>query len=83
MLNLLSKNLAHSGNHSDMQARVALWHSLNTMGWPLPIREPLSKAELIEEERVRDSMMEARKQSTLEELQMPCRSIRVLVGSNL
>ncbi|KAH9486492.1 Demethylmenaquinone methyltransferase [Psilocybe cubensis] len=68
---------------SDMQARVALWHSLNTMGWPLPMREPLSKAELIEEERVRESMMEARKRSTLEELEIPCRSIRVLIGSNL
>ncbi|KAF8973505.1 S-adenosyl-L-methionine-dependent methyltransferase [Flammula alnicola] len=40
---------------SDMQARVSLWCSLDNIGWPLPAREPLSKAELIEEERLREA----------------------------
>ena len=64
----------------DMQARVSLWCSLSGIGWPFPPREPLSKAELIEEERIRDGMMEARKFATAEDLQTPCRAVRVLVG---
>lgn len=64
----------------DMQARVALWCSLTGIGWPFPSREPLSKAELIEEERVRESMLDARKFASAEDLQVPCRAVRVLVG---
>ncbi|KAF9056098.1 hypothetical protein BJ165DRAFT_1430860 [Panaeolus papilionaceus] len=65
---------------SDMQARISLWCSLDVMGWPLPAKEPLSKAELIEEERLRENMIEARKQATVEEMQRPCRAIRVVLG---
>lgn len=64
----------------DMQARISLWCSLDVMGWPLPAKEPLSKAELIEEERLRENMIEARKQATVEEMQRPCRAIRVVLG---
>ena len=39
-----------------MQSRVSLWCSLTGIGWVLPPREPLSKAELIEEERIREGM---------------------------
>lgn len=46
----------------------------------MPTREPLSKAELIEEKRLHDNMIEARKHATVEELQVPCRSIRVVLG---
>lgn len=67
------------GSRRDMQARVALWCSLTNIGWPLPPREPLSKAELIEEERVRESILEARRFSPLEE-PVPCRAVRILVG---
>jgi hypothetical protein len=66
-----------------MQARVSLWCSLDDLGWPLPVREPLSKAELIEEERLRESMLEARKRATPEEMQIPCRAVRVIVGYKL
>ena len=66
-----------------MQARVSLWCSLDGFGWPLPVREPLSKAELIEEERLRESMLEARKQATAEEMQIPCRAFRVIVGTKV
>ncbi|KAF9074835.1 hypothetical protein BDP27DRAFT_1316051 [Rhodocollybia butyracea] len=65
---------------SDMQSRVSLWCSLSDIGWPLPVREPLTKAELIEEERMREAMLEARRSASLEDQQLPCRSVRVLVG---
>ncbi len=67
-------------SYSDMQARVSLWCSLNNIGWPFPPREPLSKAELIEEERMREAMLEARKHAPAEDLQIPCRTIRALIG---
>lgn len=66
-----------------MQARVSLWCSLGDLGWTLPVREPLSKAELIEEERLRESMLEARNRATPEEMQIPCRAVRVIVGYKL
>ncbi|KIY67197.1 hypothetical protein CYLTODRAFT_376545 [Cylindrobasidium torrendii FP15055 ss-10] len=64
----------------DMQTRVSLWCSLHNIGWPFPAREPLSKAELIEEERLRDAMTEARQYAPPEDLRLPCRTIRILVG---
>lgn len=66
----------------DMQARVSLWCSLTGIGWLFPTREPLSKAELIEEERMRESISEARKLLD-EDFQVPCRAVRVLVGYKL
>ncbi|KAF9486316.1 hypothetical protein BDN70DRAFT_902479 [Pholiota conissans] len=68
---------------SDMEARVSFWCSLETIGWPLPAKEPLSKAELIEAQRLRESMIEARKQATMAEMMIPCRSVRVIVGYKL
>ncbi|KAJ3725582.1 hypothetical protein DFJ43DRAFT_1002537 [Lentinula guzmanii] len=65
---------------SDMQSRVSFWCSLRDLGWPQPAREPLSKAELIEEERMHEAMLESRRTASFEDQQMPCRSIRVLVG---
>jgi hypothetical protein len=66
-----------------MQARVSLWCSLTGIGWLFPTREPLSKAELIEEERMRESISEARKLASEEDLQVPCRAVRVVVGYKL
>lgn len=63
-----------------MQTRVSFWCSLCDIGWKFPPREPLSKAELIEEERIREAMLEAKKYSPPEDLQVPSRSLRVLVG---
>ncbi|KAJ7492468.1 S-adenosyl-L-methionine-dependent methyltransferase [Mycena latifolia] len=69
---------------TDMQTRTALWCSLTGIGWQFPQREPLSKAELIEEERMRSAMMEARTYADSEdEPPSPCRSLRVLVGYKL
>ncbi|ESK90917.1 S-adenosyl-L-methionine-dependent methyltransferase [Moniliophthora roreri MCA 2997] len=65
---------------TDMKHRMSLWSSLLDIDWPLPTREPLSKAELIEEERLREAMLEARRYASPEDLQTPCRSFRVLVG---
>ncbi|KAJ7446496.1 hypothetical protein B0H11DRAFT_2084990 [Mycena galericulata] len=69
---------------TDMQTRTALWCSLTGIGWQFPPREPLSKAELIEEERIRAAMMEARTYAESDdEPATPCRSLRVLVGYKL
>ncbi|KAF7339336.1 UBIQUITIN-CONJUGAT-2 domain-containing protein [Mycena sanguinolenta] len=69
---------------TDMQTRTALWCSLTGIGWQFPPREPLSKAELIEEERIRAAMMEARTHSHPDdETPSLCRSLRVLVGYKL
>lgn len=72
-------------NHrsSDMQARVSIWCSLTGIGWPFPAREALSKAELIEEERIRENMLEARQFASDEDRHIPCRAMRVLVGYKL
>ncbi|KAF9535677.1 S-adenosyl-L-methionine-dependent methyltransferase [Crepidotus variabilis] len=65
---------------TDMQTRISFWCSLEDFGWESPAREPLSKAELVEEERLRECMIEARKQATMEELLSTCRSVRVAIG---
>ncbi|KII93159.1 hypothetical protein PLICRDRAFT_99692 [Plicaturopsis crispa FD-325 SS-3] len=65
---------------TDMQARVSLWCSLTEMGWTLPPREPLSKAELLEEERVHQAMLEGRRHAVEEDFEQVCRSMRVMVG---
>ncbi|CAK5264502.1 unnamed protein product [Mycena citricolor] len=68
----------------DMQTRIALWCSLTGIGWQLPPREPLSKAELIEEERMRAAMLEARAYSDFDDDPPTlCRSFRVLVGCKM
>ncbi|KAF9225466.1 hypothetical protein BS17DRAFT_778631 [Gyrodon lividus] len=64
----------------DMQARISLWVSLRELGWAVPPREPLSKAELVEEERLYQAMLEARRFASEEDLQTPCRSVRIFVG---
>ncbi|KAF7311076.1 UBIQUITIN-CONJUGAT-2 domain-containing protein [Mycena chlorophos] len=64
---------------TDMQVRTSLWCSLTGLGWPFPPREPLSKAELIEEERIRAAMLDARTfAATDEEDNLPCRALRIL-----
>ncbi|KAI0785068.1 hypothetical protein C8Q75DRAFT_343810 [Abortiporus biennis] len=65
----------------DMQLRISLWHSLTEHGWPYPQRDPLSKAELVEEERLRRAILEARKCAPEEEFPRPVRSVRLLVGT--
>ncbi|KAH7886106.1 hypothetical protein F5I97DRAFT_2025859 [Phlebopus sp. FC_14] len=64
----------------DMQARISLWCSLSEFGWTVPAREPLTKAELVEEERLHQAMLEARRFASEEDLQTPCRSVRIFVG---
>ncbi|KAK0465575.1 uncharacterized protein EV420DRAFT_1514980 [Desarmillaria tabescens] len=60
---------------SDMQARISLWCSLNNIGWPFPPREPLNECG--------NAMLEARKHAPAEDLQIPCRTMRVLIGYKL
>lgn len=69
------------GECRDMHARVSLWCSLAEMGWPVPPREPLSKAELVEEERLHRAMLEARRFASEDDLLTYCRSVRSFVGS--
>lgn len=64
----------------DMQTRVSLWCSLADLGWELPPKEPLSKAEHNEEERIHSAIKEAMKSATAADMQAPCRSVRGMIG---
>ncbi|KAI0278152.1 WD40-repeat-containing domain protein [Russula aff. rugulosa BPL654] len=66
--------------HRDMCARISLWYSMTELGYSLPKREPLHKAELLEEERIRKAILDARAQASEEEFDVPCRVIRVFIG---
>lgn len=57
-----------------------MWYSMTELGYGLPEREPLHKAELLEEERIRKAILDARAQAREEDFEVPCRVIRVLVG---
>lgn len=64
----------------DMLTRISFWCSLTELGWELPPKEPLTKAEHIEEERIHKAIKEAMESASEEDLQTPCRSLRVIVG---
>ncbi|KAI0079642.1 hypothetical protein K474DRAFT_1617498 [Panus rudis PR-1116 ss-1] len=64
----------------DMHVRISLWNSATQYGWPYPRRDPLTKAELVEEERLRRAILEGRKRAVDEDFQQPSRSLRLLVG---
>jgi hypothetical protein len=65
-----------------MQARISLWSSLTEMGWTYPVRDPLTKAELMEEERVRHDLLEASQQLHDEDnvSDRPCRIVKAFFG---
>ncbi|KAH9044558.1 hypothetical protein EDB85DRAFT_1910073 [Lactarius pseudohatsudake] len=65
---------------SDTRARISMWYSMTELGYTLPKREPLEKAELLEEERRRKAILDARAQAREEDFDVPCRIIRVFVG---
>ena len=65
-----------------MQTRLSLWCSLEDLGWQVPFRDSLTKAELVQEESVRQSLDEGRKEATWDHLLKTCRAVRVLVGHN-
>jgi hypothetical protein len=64
----------------DMRARMSMWYSMTELGYALPRREPLAKAELLEEERRRKAILDARAQAREEDFDVPCRIIRVFIG---
>lgn len=65
---------------SDMHMRISFWCSLTELDFHLPPKEPLTKAEHIEEERIHKAIKEAMQSASDEDLQSPCRSVRVIVG---
>ncbi|KAI0068108.1 S-adenosyl-L-methionine-dependent methyltransferase [Artomyces pyxidatus] len=65
---------------SDIYARIALWYSLSELGYPLPKREPLLKSELLEEERRRKAILDARASAPDDDFDAPSRVIRVFIG---
>ncbi|KAI0830529.1 hypothetical protein BC628DRAFT_874999 [Trametes gibbosa] len=65
---------------SDMRGRISLWHSLVKNGWALPPRDPLSKAEVLEETRLRDDILESQRHADTSEAEPPCRKVRLIVG---
>lgn len=64
----------------DMHHRVAHWRTLVKMGWVLPPHGPMSRPEAIEEERLRQAMLDAQKMATEEDLQAPLRTFRIIIG---
>ena len=72
--------IIHTIVNRDMRARISIWYSMTELGYSLPKREPLHKAELLEEERIRKAILDARAQAHEEDFDVPCRVIRVLVG---
>ena len=64
----------------DMRARMSMWYSMTELGYTLPRREPLEKAELLEEERRRKAILDASVQAREEDFDVPCRIIRVFIG---
>jgi hypothetical protein len=64
----------------DMRARMSMWYSMTQLGYTLPRREPLEKAELLEEERRRKAILDARAQAREKDFDVPCRIIRVFIG---
>ena len=68
--------------HSDMHVRMSLWHSLVHFGWDYPQRDPMSKAEEMEEIRLREDILMARRKAGAENEREPsCRAVRILVGA--
>jgi len=63
-----------------MHHRVAHWRTLVKMGWELPPHCPMSRPEALEEERLREAMIEGHKLATEEDLQTPLRTFRIIVG---
>jgi hypothetical protein len=53
---------------------------MTELGYSPPKREPLLKAELLEEERIRKAILDARAQAREEEFDVPCRVIRFFFG---
>lgn len=50
------------------------------MGWELPPLNPMSRPEAVEEERLRQTMLEAQRLATEEDLQTPLRTFRIIIG---
>ncbi|TFY82086.1 hypothetical protein EWM64_g1936 [Hericium alpestre] len=65
---------------SDIHTRAAFWYSLTELGFPLPRRDTLLKSELLEEERTRKAIMDARALATEDDFDTPCRILRVFMG---
>jgi len=53
---------------------------MTELGYTLPKREPLAKAELLEEERRRKAILDARGEAREEDFDVPCRIIRLFIG---
>lgn len=66
-----------------MHIRISMWHVLQNSGWEVPKRDPLSKAEYIEDQRLRHAIFEAQKQAKGNEIRTPCHSVRLLVGTKV
>lgn len=75
------QTLIHVAHYSDMLTRISFWCSLTeTFAWGLPPKEPLTKAEHIEEEGIHKAIKEAMESASDDDLQTPCRSSRLIIG---
>lgn len=67
----------------DMHHRIALWSLMNDSGFEPPPREPLTKSEMVEEERLQTAIAQAGHASSAADLAQPVRSVKVRVSPNI
>lgn len=63
-----------------MQIRFSFGSSLVGKGWPVPVREPLTKAQRLEQERLSNALENALRGSSSKEPPRSCRVMRGLWG---
>ena len=64
-----------------MRGRISLWHLAVQNGWEIPMRDPPSKAELMEEMHLRRELLEAQRLAESSgAVEPPVRKIRILIG---
>lgn len=58
-----------------------MWHVMMHYGWSYPKQNPMTQAEIMEQDQLRQAILNARALARDEE-QPPIRQIRLLVGMN-
>ena len=63
-----------------MRGRIGLWSCAIQGGWEMPVRDPPSRAEVLEELSLRREILEAQRLNDTGEPEPPCRRFRILIG---
>ena len=65
-----------------MHERIALWHPMVHYGWIYPRQSTMTESEIVEQERMRRAILDARLLAKEEDIQPQLRVIRTLIGIN-